>query len=451
MFVETVKTPGLASLSYLVGDGGRAAVIDPRRDVEIYLDIARQKGVEITHIFETHRNEDYVVGSCELAERTGAQILHGPGLDFDYGETVTTGHTITLGDTRLEVLHTPGHTDESISIVLRHDATGDSALGVFTGDALFVGDVGRTDFHPDRLRDDAAALYESIHRTLLPLGEQSIVYPAHGAGSVCGGGIADRSFTTLGYEARHNPMLQKTKSEFIEAKLAEQHEHPPYFDRMEALNKEGPAVVGPMPAARAVSPDKLAEQLSADAPVIDVREPQAFGGSHVPGTLNIPVNMLAAYAGWFLPYDTPITIIADDADQRETARTHLRRLGYEQTRDFLKGGVTAWEVSGRALGTVPAMSVRALRDALDDVSVVDVRKITEWEAGHLPGAAHAFLGRLRDQAANLPTDKPVVTFCGSGRRAMIAASILRQAGFKDVRNCFGSMKAWQAIDGPVED
>lgn len=450
MFVHTVTTPGLAALSYVVGDAGHAAVIDPRRDVAVYLEVAREKGVQITEIIETHRNEDYVVGSCELAAHTGARVLHGPGLDFEYGETIEDGATLTYGQTELQLLRTPGHTDESISIVLRHRETGDSALGVFTGDALFVGDVGRTDFHPDRQGEDAAALYASLHDVLLPLGEHCLVYPAHGAGSVCGDGMADRNFTTLGYEARHNPMLQMSKSEFVAAKEAEHHETPPYFKRMEHLNRVGPAVVGAKMAARPISPDALADRLDS-APVIDVREPQAFAGSHVPGTINLPVNMLAAYAGWLLPYDTEITLIADDADQREAARTHLRRLGYEQTRDYLKGGVTAWEVSGRAPGGVPVCGARALRDMLDEVCVLDVRKRGEYEGGHLPGAVHAFLGRLPEQIAEMPDDRPIITFCGSGRRAMIAASLLRKAGVKDVRNCFGSMKAWMAIDGPLAD
>lgn len=449
MFIETVKTPGVASLSYVVGDGDDAAVIDPRRDVRAYLEIARRRGVHIRFVLETHRNEDFVVGSCALAAHTRATILHGKGLDFRYGECIGHGQRVVLGRLSLTALETPGHTDESLSFVARHHETGDSPLAVFSGDALFVGDVGRTDFHPERMAEDAGALYDSIHEHILPLGDHTILHPAHGAGSVCGDGMADRDVSTLGYERRHNPALQLDRAAFVARKLDEHHEKPPYFRKMEQYNLEGPPLGLPRREPAPVHIGHLRRAIDGEGPIIDVREPQAFAASHVPRTVNIPAGMLPAYAGWFLDHGRPVTVIAEDRSQLEAARTHLWRLGYDDLRWF-QPGITGWETGGNPLGSTRPISVHALHDTLDRVRVLDVRKQPEWLRGHVPGARHAFLGRLPALLDDLPRDRPIVTFCGSGRRAMIAASLLARAGYEDVRNCFGSLAAWRAIDGPVE-
>ncbi len=251
MFLEKIKSEGLAHLSYILGDGGKAAVIDPRRDCEIYRSIADREGCRITEIFETHRNEDYVIGSTELARRTGATIRHGAALPFSYGEAVTEGDEFRLGDLTLKILQTPGHTDESISIVLYERGAGDTPVGVFSGDALFIGDTGRTDFFPDRREEVAGLLYDSIFNKLLPLGDQTILYPAHGSGSVCGSTLSAREFSTLGLERRRNPGLQvKNRDEFVARKAEEFHYLPPYFQRMEILNLEGtpPGSMIPRPA-----------------------------------------------------------------------------------------------------------------------------------------------------------------------------------------------------------
>ncbi len=248
MFLEKVKSEGIAHLSYILGDGSEAVVIDPRRDCEVYINIADREGTRITRIFETHRNEDYVVGSQDLAHRTGATIHHGKGLDFSYGEDVSEGDSFELGDLRLTILETPGHTLESISIVVTDKNYGDDAVAVFTGDALFIGDVGRTDFYPDRAREVAGALYDSIFNKILPLGDQTILCPAHGAGSVCGDSMASREFSTLGHERLNNPVLQKTaREDFIEFKVNEHHYQPPYFRKMEEYNQHGPPPLDNLP------------------------------------------------------------------------------------------------------------------------------------------------------------------------------------------------------------
>ena len=312
MFLEAIRSEGLSHLSYIIGNGRQAAVIDPRRDCGIYVDIAHRNGARITSIFETHRNEDYVIGSQELARRTGAAIYHGKALSFAYGNPVSEGDRFDLGGLILSVLETPGHTYESISIAVQDPAFSDEAVGVFTGDALFVGDVGRTDFFPEEQEKMAGLLYDSIFQKLLPLGDHVILYPAHGAGSVCGGGIAAREFSTLGYERRHNPALQCTdRAAFVARKAGERHYRTPYFRKMEQLNLHGNAPEMPsVPQPAPMSVTAFAEAMSGGMVAIDVRSPEGFAGAFIPGSIAMPLDMVPAYAGWFLTYGEPIGIVA---------------------------------------------------------------------------------------------------------------------------------------------
>lgn len=453
MFLEVVRTPGLAHLSYLLGDGGLAAVVDPRLDVEVYLRHARRHDVRIALVFETHRNEDLVSGAKALADATGARVLHGTALDFGYGSGAPDGHEERLGDLRLRVLHTPGHTDESISIAFWDTGFGDGAVGVFTGDALFVGDVGRTDFYPRRAEEVAGSLHDSIHGKLLPLGDQALLYPAHGAGSVCGDGMASREFSSLGHERRNNPRLQLSRDEFVRAKLGERHYQPPYFERMERLNQEGHGRLSELPRPTPAPPEALAARLEQDLVLVDVRAPEAYAAAAVPGSLALPLSLLSAYGGWFLPYDRPLGLIAACEDDEREAVAQLARMGYLRVELALRGGIPAWQTSGRALQSVPTVSVHELRARLerrDELTVLDVRKHSEFDSGHVPGARHAYLGDLPGSADPGALRQPVVTFCGSGQRAIVAASLLRRLGVERVENCFGSMQAWRAIGAPVE-
>ena len=453
MFLETLRTPGLAQLSYLIGDGHLAAVVDPRLDVEEYLERAREHGARIALIYETHRNEDLVSGARALSELTGARVLHGTALDFEYGEGAEDGSEERLGQLRLRVLHTPGHTDESISIAVFDDEYADSAVGVFTGDALFVGDVGRTDFYPERAREVAGLLYDSLFDKLLPLGDQALIYPAHGAGSVCGDGMASREFSSIGHERKNNPRLQLSREEFVEAKLAEHHTKPPYFREMERVNLRGAEPLAGLPWLPALSPAELEAAVDDGAELVDVRGFEAFAGCSIPGSLALPFSMLSGYGGWFLPYDRPLALVGSGEDQLTEAVRRLIRLGFTRFAGFLAGGVSAWATEGRALQSIPMISASTLRERMqggDDFTVLDVRKESEWREGHLPGAHHRFLGRLpsHDGLGGLAT--PIVTFCASGKRALVAASLLRRMGHEEVETCFGSMKAWRAIGGEIE-
>jgi hydroxyacylglutathione hydrolase len=450
-FLETVRSPGLAHLSYMIGHRGQAAVIDPRRDIQVYLDLAKKHDTRITHIFETHRNEDYVIGSQELRRATGAEIYHGEGLDWGYGQTVTEGETVELGALQLKVLQTPGHTDNSISIAVSDTSFAGEPIGVFTGDALFIGDVGRTDFYPDRPEEVAGLLYDSVFNKLLPLGDGVLLFPAHGAGSVCGSGMASRDFSTLGYERRFNPALQvDSRDDFIRNKVNEHHYKPPYFTQMEQYNQYGNAPEMRMPPSPpALSADEVDQAIGDGAIIIDIREPEAFAGGFVPGSLNIPADMIAAYAGWIVPYDRDILLVADEPSDVEHAVRPFIRLGYDRLRGYLRGGVHGWEVTGRKIDTVGVISADELNEQLksgNPPTLLDVRKDEEWTAGHLEPAKHVYLGYLPEKADEITADgKKVVTFCGSGRRASIAASILRRSGVDNVANNLGSMAACQAI------
>jgi hydroxyacylglutathione hydrolase len=455
MFLEKIHSEGLSHLSYIIGHGGRAAVIDPRRDCDVYPEIAARSGTAVTHIFETHRNEDYVIGSTELALKTGAEIYHGKAFDFDYGNPVSTGDTFEFGDLTLRVIETPGHTYESISISVADRSFGDCTIAVFSGDALFSGDVGRTDFFPDQAEIVAGLLYDSIFNKLLPLGDHVILFPAHGAGSVCGSGMADREFTTLGYERLNNPILKLTEREkFIAHKVKEHHYKPPYFKQMEKLNKEGSAEApAPVQVPAPCDADQFEKAMQNGMVALDIRSAEAFAGAFIPGSLAIPVDMVPAYAGWFLPYDRPVGIISDHFEDVQKAVRYLIRLGYDNIAGFLENGLTAWEVSGRDYDRIPAIHaaelVRRIQNS-QDFTLLDVRKKEEVEAGRLPNSVHIFLGELPQKLDQVPKDRPVTTFCGSGQRAIIAASILKRYGFDEVEDSLGSMAACSVIGCPID-
>lgn len=454
MFLEKIRSDHLAHLSYIVGHKGKAAVIDPRRDCQAYIDIARRNGAAITHVFETHRNEDYVTGSRELARRTGAEILHGRGFPFGFGGPVSEGDTFDFGDLRLTVIETPGHTFDSISLVLRDMSSGEDPVAVFTGDSLFIGDVGRTDFYPQRREEVAGLLYDSIFGKLLPLGDHVLLHPAHGAGSVCGSGMAQREFSTLGLERRLNPALQMGRDEFVRRKTRERHPFPAYFHRMEELNAKGSDT--PLCAVREPRPLGVEDfaRMMADgrAQVLDVRSVESFAGAFVPGSLAMPAQLVSGYAGFLLDHERPILLIADGLEEVDSARVQLLRMGYDKVEGWLSGGLATWETAGREYESIPAVHVDELVrriEAKEDFTLLDVRTPEEVEQGMLPGARHIFLGELRDRLGEIPRDRPVTTFCGSGQRAIVAASILKGHGFEQVEDSLGSMAACRSRGCPV--
>ncbi len=453
MFVEKIKTDGLAHLSYLVGGGGEAAVIDPRRDCEVYVELAHAKGCRLTHVFETHRNEDLVSGAPVLAALTGASVHHGPNADGEvaYADTVREGAVFRFGSLRLDVLETPGHTDDSLSFALYDEDFGEQAVAVFTGDALFIGDVGRTDFYPERAREVAGLLFDSL-RKLEALGDQAIVYPAHGAGSVCGDNMANREFSTIGYERLNNPMLaERDREAFVEQKTREHHYQPPYFRLMERLNLEGGAPAGRVLAPRPLSAAALAA--SEGATLVDVRGITAFLGGHLPGSLAIPHDMLAAFAGWLLDPEERLVLVADDDGQAAAAARSLARIGYDRVEGRLSAALTGWAAAARPFITVPALDVetvaRRVAEAPEGWHLLDVRGLPEVQANPIPGAEHRYVGELPDRLDELDPAASYTVMCASGARATIAASVLLRAGFENVSVFLGSAGAWRAAGHPT--
>ncbi|MCQ6963717.1 MBL fold metallo-hydrolase [Methanolobus chelungpuianus] len=449
MLFKRIKSEGLSHLSYFIGSGTEAVVIDPRRDCSIYADLARNEGMKIKYILETHRNEDYVIGSLELQRMTGARIYHGRGVDFKYGEYVDDGQEIRFASLGLRAMHTPGHTYESMSYVLADLEAGEEPVMVFTGDALFIGDAGRTDLYgPEEAPGMAAKLYDSIFNRILPLGDEVILCPAHGAGSMCGGAIGSREHSTLGLERIQNPALRYTdKEKFIRYKLRERLEFPPYFRQMEKYNLQGPPLMSGLPSPELLLPREFREEMEKGAMVVDTRLPHSFGGAHIRDTYSIWLGGLPSFAGWVLPYDTPILLVLEDQAHLETAVRYLVRLGYDNIKGFLSGGIAAWYIEALPVEGFNLLSVHDLKSKLDEneeLFILDVRGDEEWESGHIEGARHMYVGHVEENLDKIPKDCQVVVYCGSGRRSNIAASILKMNGYKKVFNVLGSMSAWKS-------
>jgi hydroxyacylglutathione hydrolase len=454
LIFERIKTAGIAHNSYLIGSGSDAAVIDPRRDCQIYIDFAQQKGLKIKHVFETHRNEDYVIGSFELNNVTGAEIYHGPGLDWRYGNTLRDGQEYKIGRLRLRAIQTPGHTDESTSYAITDLATGKAPVMVFTGDTLFVGDVGRTDLYgKDESRRLASNLFDSIFNKLLPLGDGVILCPSHGAGSVCGLNIANRDESSLGIERIQNPVLQlRDREKFVKYKIAEQPERPYYFDQMEKYNLEGPPLLGCLPLPPPLTPAEFKQEIEGGAVVVDTSEPAAFGGAHIKGTYSIWLEGLPVFGGWVLPYDKPVLLVLEDQSHLDKAVRYLIRAGYDRIIGYLKDGTEGWYNAGFPTESLPLLSVHQLKSMLDrheKLLVLDTRGQEEWESGHIAGALHIYVGHLEQKLAEVPRNLPIAVICNVGHRAGLGASILLRANYPKVYNVLGSVKAWMAAGFPV--
>ena len=451
MLFERIASPGLAHYSYLAGDRHEAVVIDPRRDAEIYVERAAGRGYRLTHALETHRHEDFLVGSLELEARTGCQVWHAEReLAYAYGQPASDRQTWPVGRLRLQALHTPGHTPGHLSYLL-HDPEGQVWL-VFTGDALFAGDVGRVDlFGAERMEELAGLLYESLQERILPLGDGVIVCPAHGAGSVCGAAIAERPWTTVGLERRLNPrLLQPDRAAFV-ANVAQALELPPYFRRVEELNVAGPPVLGCLPAPAPLPPADFA-RAAEQGTVVDTRSIHAFAAAHVPGALSIWLDGVPRFAGWFLPYDRPLLLVCD-GDPTAAVR-HLVRLGYDRPAGYLAGGMLDWHKAGRQSDAIKTITVQGLCRRLDagaDTWIIDVRSHQELASeGRLPGAHHVHITQLGQHLAEVPRGRPVFIFCGSGLRSMIGASLLQREGWPDLTVVLGGFAGWVSRAYPIE-
>ncbi|HUS76314.1 MAG TPA: MBL fold metallo-hydrolase [Methanothrix sp.] len=453
MLLERIVSTGLAHYSYLVGDRNLALVIDPRRDVDVYVKMASEAGMRIAHVLETHRNEDYFVGSMELAGHTGAEVWHADGeWDYKYGQPVAAGQKWKVGRLEVEALATPGHTPGSMSYLLR-DPAGIPWM-LFCGDALFAGDVGRIDLlGKEKAAEMAGLLYESLFEKMLPLGDEVILCPAHGSGSVCGELIAERLWTTIGLEKKHNARLQaKSKEQFVASILKSQPDRPPYFRRMEKVNLEGRPILGALPTPQPMDA-KSFFALSEKAQILDTRQELAFGAAHVPGSQSIWQDGLASFAGWFLSYDRPILLVGE-SNSVENVVAILVRLGYDDIAGFLAGGMLSWHMSGLQSAAIRTLTVQELCRLLDEgeaISILDVRSESELDRdGRIEGAQHIHITAIAERMDEVPKDKEVYIFCGSGMRSMVAASFLKARGWKRLAVILGGMAGWRSRTCPIK-
>lgn len=454
MFFQAIKTPGIAHISYVLGSQGEALVVDPRRDIDVYLDLLRAQQLRLRFILETHRQEDFVLGSAELARRTGARVVAGMHpisghADVRMGER----ERLHLGGLTLMAFHTPGHTPESTSWAVFLEPHHSLAWAVFTGDALFSGETGRTDLpDPERTIENAGLLYDSLHQKVLPLGDQALILPAHGAGSVCGGNIADHDLTTLGFERQRNPVFTLGRGEFLRYKAREHLPRPPYFSWMEVVNLRGGLTLAREPRAVPFLPPRDFQQAAEDWPLIDAREPEAFAGGHIPGSLNIWMQGLSSFGGWVAHHDTPVFLVVPEHVDAMEAVLALARIGIDKVEGVLAGGFGAWREAGLPIERGATLTPEQLQEHRERYQVLDVRERSEFEEGHIPGASHAYVGELEERLPRLglSLDMPVAVTCGVGHRAGLGASILLRHGFRDVSNLLGGMTAWKRLDLPIE-
>lgn len=462
IFVETIFTDGLAHLSYLVGDESQhvAAVIDPRRDCDVYLELARKRNVVITHVLETHIHADFVSGTVDLVRRCGtAQAFLSSEGKAKYGfkhEPLRNGDIIELGKLQLTALHTPGHTPEHMAYQATEQKHPGTPFAVFTGDCLFADSVGRPDLlGEDQARSLARQLFHSLHTVLLGLGDEVLVHPAHGAGSPCGAEIGDRLVTSIGHERTHNEALQiKDEAEFIEFVLHSSPPEPRYYQRMKKTNANGPAPLDGLPLCRPLPPKEFqATAAKQKTRLIDNRDMLAFGGGHIAKAINIgPKPMLSIWAGWLLNEQDHVLLVLGEASRLDDLLRQFIRVGIDNFAGFLVGGMDGWTSSGLPLENLRQITVDQLQDriAAGDVLPLDVRSPKEWEKGHVPGARYRFLPELEEKMKTLPRDKPIAVYCASGYRASIGASLLLANGVTDVLNVPGSWEAWEAQALPIE-
>lgn len=457
MILEQVQTEGIAELSYLIGDDktGTAAVIDPRADVEVYVNLARKRKLSITHIIETHIHADLVSGSRELADRVQTaeicvSVEGGAKYAFEH-KGVKNNQKFEFGNVVLTVRHTPGHTPEHISLEACEKERSPKPWGIFTGDSLFVNSAGRPDLlgsgQAEKLAEE---LYDTLYNYYLQLDDDVMIYPAHGHGSPCGASIGDRLTSTIGYERRFNPFLQYfDKDEFKEYALSTAPPEPTYYKRMKKLNAKGPKVLGNLPKVPALPPKEFKSAMKG-AVVVDTRQMLAFGGGHVEKALNIAgLPELSIWAGWLLDPETPLLLVIESEDSLEKVVRYLIRTGYTEFAGYLVGGMKAWDNAAMKIVELDQITVHELKERAKEYQIVDVRSPDEWQEGHIPQAQHIFLPELEKKSTKLTKSKPVAVYCDSGYRASLGCSILQAKGF-DVHNVPGSWQAWVNAKYPIK-
>jgi hydroxyacylglutathione hydrolase len=450
MYFQQFYLTCLSHASYMIGSEGVACVVDPQRDVAIYLDAAREQGLKIEHIIETHLHADFVSGHSELAERTGARIYLGARANATFPHVaVHDGLEIKFGRVVLRFLETPGHTVESLSITITNLDRSPKPYAVLTGDTLFVGDVGRPDLAPDLTPQQLAAmLFDSLHQKLLPLGDGVEVYPAHGAGSLCGKQMRAELHSTIGTERELNYALRpSTKEEFVQLLTAELQERPGYFALDAEINRTGAAALTEQRPLALLDGDELLRRQREGSVILDTRPFQHFAAGHVPGAIGIALGgQYASSAATLLGLDKDIILIAEDDGQLEESRMRLSRVGIERVVGALAGGMASW--GAREVAQTTQISAGDLAKEGATVQIVDVRRPSEWDGGHIPSAKLLPLHKLESMMDQLDRDRPIAVHCKGGYRSAIACSLLERAGFTNAMNVIGGFDAWRACGLP---
>jgi hydroxyacylglutathione hydrolase len=451
---------GLGNSAHLVisDSQGVAALIDPLRDVDGYVDAARAEGVRITHVLETHIHNDFVSGSRELATLTGARIVASAdaGLEFDH-QPVRDGDALAIGDVQLTVLATPGHTPEHVSYLAQDTSRPAEPAVLFSGGSLLVGAVSRTDLlgheHAIGL---AHQLYHSLHQKILPLDDAVAVYPTHGAGSFCTAAAGSGS-TTVGRERRSNPLLAVNGPEaFASRLLTAMPSYPTYFEHMRALNRRGARVLSQVPHLAPLTPHDVLVRHRRGAAVVDVRSIHDYVRGHISGVYHVELRpAFGSWVGWIVPTGTPVILVSETTEVHDYAVRQLIRIGYDDLPGYLDGGMDAWKAAGLPLERVPVLTMREVRQRLikeagEPLVVVDVRQAHEWAAGHIPDARLLEAGALPEAELHLPDDRLIATHCGHGQRAATGLSVLEHRGYRNLALIAEGIDEWRAAGGEVE-
>lgn len=461
MFFKQFYLSCLAHASYLIGSNGEAVVVDPQRDVDQYLKEAETQKLKIKYVIETHLHADFVSGHRELAARTGAEIVFGERAQAQFPHrAVHDGDELEIGQVKLRFIETPGHTPESICVLVTDTEVSFKPKKILTGDTLFVGDIGRPDlaggkgYTPEMM---AEMMYDSLHEKLLKLPDEVEVFPAHGAGSMCGRNLSNETFSTIGLQKRLNYALQPmSKTEFVRMMTAELPEAPAYFPLDAEINRAGAPGLSELPTPEALSPQRVKELGAQDHVILDVRSPADFGSGHVPGSVNIGLaGQFASWAGTLIAAGSPVVIVADAQVQVDEAVMRLARVGIESVKGYLEGSIPGWLKAGFEVDTVPQITVDELNDLIEqriDLQVIDVRRPIEFQSGHVPQAYTAPLSKLNGEVPRLGMDreKRTAVICAGGYRSSIATSLLQRQNFANLLNVTGGTSAWINAGYPVE-
>ncbi|NHD17791.1 MULTISPECIES: MBL fold metallo-hydrolase [Actinopolyspora] len=462
MLFQQFYLQSLGHASYLIGDEktGQALVFDPRRDVDVYTEAARTHGMRIAYVADSHGHNDYLSGVTDLTERTRAQVWGSATGEFGYShQPLRDGQVVEIGDVGLEVLHTPGHTPEHISLLVYDRAmSADQPALLLSGGALLVGDLARPDLlgGQEKAQEAARTFCATIQDKLLPLPDHVQVFPTHVAGSLCGGNIGSRLSTTLGYERRSNAILAEVDNTegFVREciRLDNLPAVPPYWQRMRVRNMAGVEPLGVLAEPPALTVAEFEQHRAEGVTVLDARQPEAFGGGHVPGALNVGLGAaFPTWAGTALPADAQVLLVLDHPGELWEATWQLLRIGYPPPLGWLRGGMSAWRTAAKPLEETPQITVGELNDELErgEVELLDVRQPDEWANGHVPGATYITGAELPERLDEVPADKPVAVTCGSGYRSSVATSLLQRHGRNEVRNVLGGMSAWKQAELPT--